>query len=367
VAREWFRRYLGVAADPLLWLYAGWGIALEAHQQNSLVELAGGWPAGFRYRDNQGYYFKASAAARLRQLVPDLNRASDTVCEDAVADERFGYYLVVNHLLGIAGTLGRDGVADEAGLLADLAGHLAASARGAGPVPPMVATVLGAPRLRIKANLRTRLDDMDELVGPMASQSVYVEVANPLAGLPAAGARPVFEARLPGGGLASFRAMDPEADLDLVHAWMHQPHVVPFWQLDLPRAGVGEYLRRAAADDHQDVLIGSLDGQPVSYWECYWAARDPLAAHYPAEPADQGVHLLIGPPEHTGRGLGRQLLAAVAAWQLGREPATRRLVAEPDVRNRRMIHVFEQCGFRRVGELELPDKRAALMVRERRP
>ena len=183
VAADWFRRYLAVAADPLLWLYADWGIALEAHQQNSIVELAGGWPAGFRYRDNQGYYFKASAADRLRRLVPDLNRASDTVCDDAVADERFGYYLAVNHLFGIVGTLGRDGVADEGDLLADLAAYLAAKARETSPVPPLVATLLGAPRLRVKANLRTRLDDMDELVGPLASQSVYVEVANPLAGL----------------------------------------------------------------------------------------------------------------------------------------------------------------------------------------
>ena len=126
VAAEWFRRYLAVAADPLLWLYAARGIALEAHQQNSVVELAGGWPAGFRYRDNQGYYFKASAADRLRRLVPDLNQASDTVCDDAVADERFGYYLAVNHLFGIVGTLGRDGVADEGDLLADLAAYLAA-------------------------------------------------------------------------------------------------------------------------------------------------------------------------------------------------------------------------------------------------
>jgi RimJ/RimL family protein N-acetyltransferase len=129
----------------------------------------------------------------------------------------------------------------------------------------------------------------------------------------------------------------------------------------------GQLLRAAAAEDHQQVLIGSVDGEPVSYWECYWAARDPLARHYPAEPADQGVHLLIGPPERTGRGLGRQLLQAVVAWQLGREPATRRVVAEPDVRNQRMIHVFQQCGFRRAGELELPDKRAALMLHERGP
>jgi acetyl CoA:N6-hydroxylysine acetyl transferase len=187
------------------------------------------------------------------------------------------------------------------------------------------------------------------------------------AGRSAATAGVVFAAGLAGGGAASFRALDPSGDLDLVHGWMHQPHVVPFWQLDLDRDDLAAYLRRAAADDHQQVLIGSVDGEPVSYWECYWAARDPLAAHYPAEPADQGVHLLIGPPERTGRGLGRQLLQAVVAWQLGREPATRRVVAEPNVRNQRMIHVFQQCGFRRAGELELPDKRAALMLHERRP
>ena len=82
-----------------------------------------------------------------------------------MADERFGYYLAVNHLFGIVGTLGRDGVADERDLLADLAAHLAAWAREHRPVPPLVATLLGSPRLRVKANLRTRLDDIDELVG----------------------------------------------------------------------------------------------------------------------------------------------------------------------------------------------------------
>jgi siderophore synthetase component len=191
VARDWFGRYLAVAADPLLWLYRTWGIALEAHQQNSIVELAGGWPAGFRYRDNQGYYFKASAAERLWRLLPSLNQASDTVCDDAVADERFGYYFAVNHLFGIVGTLGRDGVADEHGLLADLAGYLAAKANAPAPAAPVVQRLLGSARLRCKANLRTRLNDMDELVGPLASQSVYVQVANPLFGLAPAAERPV--------------------------------------------------------------------------------------------------------------------------------------------------------------------------------
>jgi siderophore synthetase component len=178
-ARHWFERYLEVAIDPILWLYGAEGIALEAHQQNGVVLLRDGLPAGFRYRDNQGYYFKRSHAARLRRLLPDLNAESDTVCDDAVADERLGYYLGINHLLGLVGCMGRAGLADETDLLADLARNLSAPER-AFPASPLVETLLGSPTLRCKANLRTRLDDMDELVGPMASQSVYVDIPNPL-------------------------------------------------------------------------------------------------------------------------------------------------------------------------------------------
>jgi RimJ/RimL family protein N-acetyltransferase len=175
----------------------------------------------------------------------------------------------------------------------------------------------------------------------------------------------VFEAPLAGGANARFRRLDPRDDLDLVHGWMHQPHVVPFWHLDVPRAELRAYLEGLADDPHVEPLIGCVDGVPASYWELYWAAQDPLAGHYPAGDHDQGVHLLVGPPELTGQGLGRRLLEAVVGWQLDREPRTRRIVAEPDIRNARMIHVFERCGFLREGDLELPQKRAALMVRHR--
>ncbi len=175
IARQWLRRYFQVVAGPLLWLYAERGVALEAHQQNVVLELRDGWPDGCRYRDNQGYYFKASAAHALRRLLPDLNAASDTVCDDGVADERFSYYLGINNLLGVVGALGAAGLADERDLLADLAAELRSA-----PGSPLVRTLLGASRLRCKANLRTRLAGMDELVGPLATQSVYVEIDNPL-------------------------------------------------------------------------------------------------------------------------------------------------------------------------------------------
>ena len=196
VSTEWFLRYLDLVVLPLLWLDGQAGIALEAHQQNSLVLLdAHGWPAGGRYRDNQGYYFRDSRAAVLDARLPGIGSRSDTFVPDAVADERFAYYLGINHLLGLVGAFGSQRLADERVLLAALRRFLAGSAAAAtGSTLP--ALLLDAPTLRCKANLRTRLNGLDELVGPVETQSVYVTIDNPLATVSATAA--VTAAHAPG-------------------------------------------------------------------------------------------------------------------------------------------------------------------------
>ncbi|MEV4559763.1 IucA/IucC family protein [Kitasatospora sp. NPDC049285] len=181
VATEWFLRYLDAVVLPILWLDGQAGIALEAHQQNSLVLLdAEGWPTGGRYRDNQGYYFRASHTDRLHARLPELGARSDTFVPDAVADERFAYYLGINHVLGLIGAFGSQRLADEQVLLAALRRFLSGeAARATGSTLP--AHLLDAPTLRCKANLLTRLHGLDELVGPVETQSVYVEIDNPVA------------------------------------------------------------------------------------------------------------------------------------------------------------------------------------------
>src|SRR5207244_1089513 len=74
-------------------------------------------------------------------------------------------------------------------------------------------------------------------------------------------------------------------------------------------------------DRHSRPFLGLLDGTPMSYWEIYRADLDPLALHYPAQPHDTGVHLLLGPADSRGRGLGSALLAALAAPPLRAGPA----------------------------------------------
>ncbi|MFF9061726.1 IucA/IucC family protein [Streptomyces sp. NPDC014882] len=209
VAAEWFLRYLERVVRPVLWLDGAAGIALEAHQQNTLVLLdPDGWPSGGRYRDNQGCCFRESRRADLDARLPGIGEAGETFVPDQVADERFAYHLGINNVLGLVGAFGSQRLADEHMLLAAFRRFLttadadadadaeagadahAGSRTGPGPRPRtgagrrtrslLPARLLDSPHLRCKANLLTRLHGLDELVGPVDTQSVYVTIANPL-------------------------------------------------------------------------------------------------------------------------------------------------------------------------------------------
>ncbi|OMP68749.1 IucA/IucC family protein [Domibacillus epiphyticus] len=181
-SEQWFTRYLKVSLHPLYWLYAAYGIALEAHQQNSIIQLdERGYPAVFYYRDNQGYYFMESKAKALKRLVPSLNEKSDTICADSIAEERFRYYVFFNHMFGLINAFGVNRLIDEQRLLFMMKKELADFKEQLGDHTTLLDSLLFEKKLPCKANLLTRVHDMDELVGSLETQSVYVDVANPLA------------------------------------------------------------------------------------------------------------------------------------------------------------------------------------------
>ncbi|WP_037856792.1 GNAT family N-acetyltransferase [Streptomyces sp. NRRL S-340] len=157
-----------------------------------------------------------------------------------------------------------------------------------------------------------------------------------------------------------------ERDLPVVGRWMNEPAVAEFWHLAGPPSVTEQHLRAQVDGDGRSVpCIGLLDGMPMSYWEIYRADLDPLARHYRARPHDTGVHLLIGSAADRGRGIGSALLAAVADLVLAKRPACSRVVAEPDLRNAPSLSAFRAAGFRLSAEVDLPGKRAALMLRDR--
>ncbi|MGW1795779.1 GNAT family N-acetyltransferase [Streptomyces sp. NPDC001984] len=157
-----------------------------------------------------------------------------------------------------------------------------------------------------------------------------------------------------------------DRDVPLISRWMNDPAVAAFWELAGPTSRTEDHLRAQLTGDGRSVpCVGMLDGTPMSYWEIYRADLDPLARHYPARPHDTGIHLLVGGVADRARGLGSVLLRAVADLVLDRRPACVRVVAEPDLRNTPSVAAFLTAGFRFAAEVDLPAKRAALMIRDR--
>ncbi|MEU6081900.1 IucA/IucC family protein [Streptomyces sp. NPDC047108] len=181
-AEHWLVRYLDVLAVPLIRLQARYGIALEPHHQNTLVALDDdGLPAAGWYRDSQGYYLAASRADEAEALLPGVAEGLDLVFDDAFVDERVAYYLGINNLLGLVGAFGALGLADETRLLRVLHRVLDRLRTEEPGAKGLLDLLLDAPTLRCKGNYLTCVDGLDELVGDVHTQSVYIDLPNPLA------------------------------------------------------------------------------------------------------------------------------------------------------------------------------------------
>jgi siderophore synthetase component len=342
-AREWFARYCEVVVVSLLRLYLDLGLCFEPHQQNTLLELDGGWPDRCVIRDSQGYFHRAAAHADIARVIPRLGEASESIFPEALADERLVYYPFVNNALGVIDALGAGGCSSEEVLLHDLRAVLERERARGGRYPhTLLDRLLDDDLWPCKANLRTRLNDMDELVGDIAEQSVYVRLPNPL------------RARI------ELIAADPGEHHELVHAWMNEPHVAAWWG---PPADVRAYLVEQVALPHSQPWIATASGVPFGYVETYRAADDPLAlaAHYDARPGDRGWHVLVT-GAFVGTGLPRELGRHVVERLLAEGD---RVVCEPDERNARMLAFCRALGGEVRATLTLPDKRAALVVWER--
>ena len=101
---------------------------------------------------------------------------------------------------------------------------------------------------------------------------------------------------------------------------------------------------------------------PFAYVETYRVADDPLAAHYDARPGRPRLaraRRRAGVPRHRRVARARPLVVERLLED------GERVVCEPDVRNARMLAFCRALGGEVRAELELPDKRAALVVWER--
>ncbi|MFC3533835.1 GNAT family N-acetyltransferase [Vogesella facilis] len=165
--------------------------------------------------------------------------------------------------------------------------------------------------------------------------------------------------RVPGVGDFSLRPLAVPGDMPLLHGWVTQDYARYWGMQQATLAEVDAAYRALQQGAHSACYLGLYHGEPAFLLECYDPAHDVLAGHYPVAAGDMGMHFLVAPPTRRVPGFTRAVMRVILDF-LFRDPATRRVVVEPDVRNDKIHVINRHAGFVYQQEIALPHKRAHL-------
>ncbi|MCT9087487.1 acetyltransferase [Streptomyces sp. ASQP_92] len=160
-------------------------------------------------------------------------------------------------------------------------------------------------------------------------------------------------------GSLTFRPLDPLSDAELVHSWVTHPKAA-FWLMqDARLQDVEREYMAITAHPHHHALIGLHDGEPAFLMEHYDPRHVELVGLYEPLPGDVGMHFLVAPTDTPLHGFTRAVITAVME-KLFADPATARVVVEPDVANTAVHALNKAVGFEIAGRIAKPEKDAYL-------
>ena len=155
------------------------------------------------------------------------------------------------------------------------------------------------------------------------------------------------------------RQMQYPEDMALVHKWMHEPHVIPQWQLNKSETELKVYYEKMLADDHHRILIVGVDGEDVGYTEIYEGKRDRLGLYYDGDELDLGWHLLFGEKSVFGKGYLRPVMRLLSFY-IFENAASAKIVGEPDHSVKPYAVVVEDMCYEAQRLIPMPEKTAML-------
>lgn len=160
-------------------------------------------------------------------------------------------------------------------------------------------------------------------------------------------------------GTLTLRPLDPLTDGELLHTWVTHPKASYWMMQDARPVDVERAYMEIAADEHHHALLGLHDGEPAFLMEYYDPAHRELVGLYEPRPGDVGMHFLVAPTDRPLHGFTRAVITAVMT-RLFADPATARVVVEPDVSNTAVHALNEAVGFVPHHEIQKPEKKALL-------
>jgi aminoglycoside 6'-N-acetyltransferase len=136
-------------------------------------------------------------------------------------------------------------------------------------------------------------------------------------------------------------------DLPDVVAWRAAPHVLRWWDADLPdlAAAVAKYGPRIDGESATSMWVWEVNGRSVGFAQDYRISDYPDHALLVPDPDATGVDYLIGRAEWTNRGIGTRCLWAWALHLRDRRLDAAAAFAAPDHRNRASLRALAKIGF----------------------
>lgn len=160
----------------------------------------------------------------------------------------------------------------------------------------------------------------------------------------------------------AFRLADPDSDAEMIAEWMSRPLLAESWESAWPVSRWRRYLKAQLDGTYSRPFLASQDGEDHAYIELYRAAKDSIANRYEANPYDLGIHAAIADDEFLSRGIAGYVLPYFVASVLGQDPNCRRIMFDPDHRNKTARKFCERAGCVYLGEHEMSNRRMALYV-----
>jgi len=150
----------------------------------------------------------------------------------------------------------------------------------------------------------------------------------------------------------------------MLHGWLQRPHVAEWWT---PTPSLDEVVEDFAPETHPDSpvqgYLAYAGDRAIGFIQSY-VVKDCGDGWWENEtdPGARGIDQFLA--HDLGRGLGAAMVRAFVN-RLFEDPAVTFVQTDPHPDNARAIRCYEKAGFRTVNEVDTPDGRALLMIRER--
>jgi RimJ/RimL family protein N-acetyltransferase len=157
----------------------------------------------------------------------------------------------------------------------------------------------------------------------------------------------------------SFRSMEIEKDLDMIHDWVNREYALAYWQLDGSRQRVYDLYYSIQRNSNGHSYIGLLDGEPICQFDVYRVLADEIRQYITADENDCGFHLLMAPNNRPIPNLSVAITQSFLLYYFS-FPQAVRMFAEPDIHNQRSNRILQRAGFQFLHGIRMSYKTANL-------